>query len=111
MRRVVEVAPRRAGIGASRLVPRIDTHGAHLRHVDDQAAVVRPESGPAVPAAAHREVEPVLAGEVHGGDDIADLLGPQDRQRPLVEHAVVDGARLVVALVLRGDHPAAHLLT
>ena len=41
-----QVAP---GVGAGRLVPRIDAHGAHLRHVDDQAAVVRPESGPAVP--------------------------------------------------------------
>ena len=110
VRCVVEVSPRGPGIGTSGLVPRIDMHGAHLRHVDDEAAVVRPESGPAVHAATHGKVEPMLPGEVHGSDDVADLLGLQDRQRPLVEHAVVYRARLVVALVLRGDHPTAHLL-
>ena len=97
VRCVVEVAPRRAGIGTSGLVPRIHAHRAHLRHVDDEAAVVRPESGSAVPAAAHGQIEPVLAGEVHGSDDVADLLGLHDRQRPPVEHAVVDRARFVVA--------------
>jgi hypothetical protein len=53
----------------------------------------------------------VLPGEIHGRDDVADLLGLQHRQRPFVEHAVVDRARLVVILVIRGDHPTAHLLT
>ena len=70
-----------------------------------------PNPGPLCTAAAHGEIESVLAGEVHGSDDVADLLGLQDRQRPLVEHAVVDHARLVVAFVLRGDHSTAHLLT
>ena len=55
VRRVVEVAPGRSGIGMSRLAPRIHAHRAHLRHVDDQAPVVRPESGSTVPAAAHRQ--------------------------------------------------------
>ena len=106
MRRVVEVPPRRPGIGAGSLAPRIHTHGPHLRHVDDQAAVVRPESRPAVPAAAHGKIEPVLAREVHRSDDVSDLLGLHDRQRPPVEHAVVNRARLVVALVAR-PHDAA----
>ena len=53
----------------------------------------------------------MLPGEIHGRDDVADLLGLQYRQRPSVEHAVVDRARLVVILVIRGDHPTAHLLT
>jgi hypothetical protein len=53
----------------------------------------------------------MLPGDVHGSDDVADLLGHQYRQRPFVEHAVVDRARLAITLVLRGDHPAAYLLT
>lgn len=52
----------------------------------------------------------MLAGEVHGTDDVADLLGLQDRQQPPVEHAVVDHARLVVAFVPGGEHSTAHLL-
>src|SRR5215471_4737148 len=53
----------------------------------------------------------MLPGEVHPRDYVADLLGFQHRPRPLVEHAIVDGARVIVTAVLRGDHPAAHLLT
>jgi hypothetical protein len=52
----------------------------------------------------------VLAGEPDSSDDVADLLGHQDRERTLVEHAVMDGARLVVTLVRRSDHTTAQLL-
>jgi DNA-binding Lrp family transcriptional regulator len=61
--------------------------------------------------AAHREIESLLAGDVHGSNDVSDLLGLYDCKRPLVEHAIVDRARLVVAFILRGDHSAPHLLT
>jgi len=62
-------------------------------------------------AAAHGQIESVLLREVHDGDDIADLLGLQDRQRLPVEHAVVDHARRVVAFVRGGDHSTAHQVT
>ena len=86
-------------------------HRAHLRHVDDHASVVCPEPGPAVPAAAHREIECVLTGEVHSSYDVGDLLGLHDRQRMPVEHPVVHRPGLVVAFVRGGDHLRAHLIT
>jgi hypothetical protein len=64
-----------------------------------------------VHTAAHRQIKSVLAGEVHRSDDVADLLGLQDRERTPVEHAVVDRALLVVAFVRFAEHPSAHLIT
>ena len=110
MRGVVEVTPGRPGIRASRVRPGIHTHSPHLSHIDHQAAVIRAEPRPAVTAASHRQIEPVLARELHGSHDVADLLCPQHRQRALVEHAVMHGTRLVVALVLSHNHAAANLI-
>jgi hypothetical protein len=83
----------------------------HRRHIDDQAAIVGAETGCAVPPVTNGEVEPVIAGEVHGGDDVSHLLGAEHRQRALVKHAVVNDARLIVALVAGGEQLAPYALT
>ena len=70
-----------------------------------------PNPGPLCPAAAHGQIESVLAGEVHGRDDVGDLLGLQDCERTPVEHAVVHHPRLVVALVRSRDHLPANRVT
>ena len=61
-------------------------------------------------AASHRQIEPVLAGELHGRHHIADLFCPQHRQWALIEHAVMHGPRLVVARVLSRNQAAANLI-
>ena len=65
-----------------------------------------PKPGALCSPVANGKVQPVIAGEVHGGDDVSHLLGAEHRQRALVKHAVVNGARLVVALVAGGEQPA-----
>ena len=52
--------------------------------------------------------EAVVAGEVDGGDDVGDVGALGDEGRVLVDHRVVDRARLVVAGVARLDERAAH---
>jgi hypothetical protein len=52
---------------------------------------------------ANGKAEPVIAGEVHAGDDVSHLPGAQHRQRVLVKHAIVNRARLVVSLVASGN--------
>jgi hypothetical protein len=64
-----------------------------------------------VPPVADGKVEPLIAGEVHGGDNVGHLLGAEHRQRVLVKHAVVNGARLIVALVAGGEQLAPYALT
>jgi hypothetical protein len=60
--------------------------------------------------AADGEGEPVIAGEVHAGDDVGYLLGAEYRQRALVKHAIVNRARLVVSLVASRHDVASHAL-
>jgi hypothetical protein len=59
-----------------------------------------------VAPAAHRQKNPVLASEVHRGDDIGDPSAAGDERRFLVDHAVPDLAGLVVALVAGSDQLA-----
>ena len=110
MGRVIEVAPGRAAARPRRACRGIDVHVAHQGQVDDQAVVVAAEPGRAVAATADRELQPVLAREVHRSHHIRDLLSPDHRPRPPVEHAVVHPAGLVVTLVISGDDRAPHLI-
>ena len=49
---------------------RIDPHALHWREVDDEPVVAAAESGTVVAAAADGEQQTLLAGELHGGDDV-----------------------------------------
>ena len=80
------------------------------RQVDDDAVVAGAEAGHAVAAAAHGEVEAVLAGEVDRRHDVAGVCRSTMTAGPPVDHRVVDRARLVVAVVAGRDHLAAHAL-
>ena len=70
LRLAVDVAPGRAALHAHRLRRRVDVDAAHLRQVDDEAAVVDRVAGDVVAAALDRERELVLAGEVDRVDDV-----------------------------------------
>ena len=110
VRRVVEHAPRRAALGARRLRLGIDVNVRHAGQVDDDRVVGGAEAGDAVAAAAHGQVELVLAREVHGRDHVVGGRAAHDDARPPVDHRVEDLARLVVACVARRDHLAADAL-
>src|SRR5579859_7038666 len=102
---VVEVSPGGPGANPRGLVLWVDPNGAHERHVDDQATVVGTEPGSAVAPISDRQVQVILPGEVDARDDVAHLLGVQHRQWPPVEHAVVNGAGLIVPFVVLRDDP------
>ena len=94
--RVVDVSQGASGVGADGVVLRVDRGAAQQRQVDDQGAVGYPEPSCAVAATSDGDLGAVLAAEPHAGDDIGDVAAARDRSRVLVDHAVVDGARLVV---------------
>jgi hypothetical protein len=90
------------------VVLRVDRGAAHLRQVDDQGVVRHPEAARAVAAAPDGDLHAVLAGEPDAGDDIGGVATAHDGGRVLVDHAVVDGAGLVVPGIRRHDQAAAH---
>jgi hypothetical protein len=98
---VVDIRPQRPAVDPHGVRRRVHRRGAHRAQVDDQRVVGDGQPGGLVAAAAHREPEGVFTGEVHGRDDVRGVGDPGDGGRAAVDHAVVDGACLVVGGVLR----------
>ena len=84
-----------------------DRGAAQQRQVDDQGVVPHPQASRVVAAAPDRDLDTVLAGEPHAADDVGGVVAARDGRRVLVDHGVVDGARLVVAGVRRQDQVSA----
>ena len=106
--RVVDISPGAAGVNADGVILRADRGASQPGEVDDQGVVGHPQAGRVMPAAPHGDLRSVLAGEPHAGDDVGGVAAADDGGRVLVDHAVVDGARLVVSGVSRLDQFAAH---
>jgi hypothetical protein len=93
---VVEVAPQAAGLRDDPTGCRIDPDPGHRGQVQDEPAVGGGEAGDAVSATAHREREPLAAGELDPADHVGHAGGADDRDRPGVVGAVPDRPGLVV---------------
>ena len=107
VRGVVDVSGRAARLGAHAAAGRIDVHALQHRQIDDEPVVAAAEAGAVVAAAADRQQQSFLSSEVDGGDDVGDVRTSRDQARPLVDHAVVHGARGVVVRVRRPDQAPA----
>ena len=105
--RGVEVSPGGAAAGARDAPLGVDLHLVHLGQVDHQTVVDHGETGGVVPAAADRDLEAVLAGEVHRRHDVCRRPGTSDRRRAAVDHPVPDAPGLFVARVIREEQVAA----
>ena len=104
---VIDVAGGAAGPTRTVRLRRIDAHALHRRQVDDQSVVDAAEPGSVVAAAANGDGKLVVAAEIHRRDHVGDVGAARDQQRPLVDHAVVELARLVVVGVIAPDQRAA----
>ena len=93
-RRVVDITPGASGVSADGVVPGADRGAAQQRQVDDQRAVGYPQPSRVVAAAPDGDLGAVVAGEPHAGDDVGGVPAAGNRGRMLVDHGVVDGARL-----------------
>jgi hypothetical protein len=104
MRRVVDVAELCAATRTHRARRRINLYPALRRQVDHQAAVHRPHPGAAVAGAARCDLEPELSRLAHCAHHVRRVDATGDRRRSLVDHRVVDLARVVVPRIVRADH-------
>src|SRR5262249_45601667 len=68
------------------------------------------EPGAVVSAAADGDEHLLLTPEVYGSDDVGDVGAARDETRPLVDHAVVESAYLVVVGVVRPDEASSESL-
>ena len=93
-----------------RALGRIDPDPLHHRQIDDQAVVDAAEARPVVAAAADGDEQLVVAAEIHRGHHVGDVRAARDEQRPLVDHAVVKLARLIIVRVVAPDDGATEAL-
>ena len=100
----VAVAPSRASLSSHRLRRGIDVDAAHLRQIDDEAAVVHRVARDVVGATLDREQQLVLTREVDGVDDVCRPSWLHDQGRFSVEEPVPDRAGVVVAGIAGAKH-------
>ena len=101
--RAVDLAPGAAAADADGLGRRVHQDVAQAREVDDDAVVDDPEAAAVVAAAAHGERRVVGAREGDGARDVLGARAADDQRGTPVDHAVVHGAGLVVAWIVRAD--------
>jgi hypothetical protein len=99
--RLGDRAPRRSPAHAHEVAVHLDRH--EQSEVDHHAAVVCAVPDAAVPAATHRQREPVVAREAHRTRHTVGARRLHDDRRR--SGARVDGARPFVALVAGHQHP------
>ena len=101
LRRSVELSEQDACLRPHSPIVWIDVDVLHRRHIDHDAAITRRESGDAVAAGSHRDGQTAISREVDRGDDVFGVAALCDESRaPMIEHAVVDLAGVVVAGVV-----------
>ncbi len=101
--RGVDLAPRAAAADAHGLRVRVDGDLLQQSEIADDAVVDRSEAWPVVSAAANGDGQAVRSGE---GDHLRDAVRigrTGDQRRTFVDHPVVDGALLVVPLLVREE--------
>src|SRR5919107_210735 len=97
----VELAPQRACVGTRPTRLGIHPHALEAGEIYQYPIVDHAASGDAVPAAADGQRQAILAREVYGIDHVGRAGRAHDERWPLIDHAVVDLASFVVAIVLR----------
>src|SRR4029434_4731992 len=93
---VVHIALRTARAHPHRAVCWVHIHALHHRQVDNQPIVATPQSRSIVAAAAYGDEQLIFAAEVYCRDDIGRIRAPGDHEWPLVDHSVVELARVLV---------------
>jgi hypothetical protein len=107
----VDVAEEASGLYARGPRLGVDEHAAESGHVERQAPVGQRGAAEVVAAAADREREPLVASELHRGHDVRGAGRLYHEGRRLLDQAVPEERRLLVAVVTGGKQLAAQALT
>ena len=110
MRGVIHIALRTTSAHPHRAGCWVHTHAFHHRQIDDQPVVATPQSRSIVAAAAYGNEELIVAAEVHCRDHVGHVRAARDHERSLVDHSVVELARVLVVGVVAPDQRTAKTL-
>src|SRR5262245_55153529 len=107
---VIDIARRAARVDPNGFARRIHAHALRHRKINHPPVVAAAEPGAIVATAADREEETLIAAEVHRRDDIGDVHAARNKEWPLVDHAIVQFAGLLVPRVVSEDQLTAQAL-
>jgi hypothetical protein len=106
LRGLVERAEERTALNPGAALLGIDADAAHRREVDHEPVLRNGEPQDGMPAAAHADLEIVVAGKPDRGCDVVAARAADDRPRAPVDHGVPDSARFVTSDAARHQQPA-----
>jgi hypothetical protein len=107
---MIDVAGRAASINPNGSACRIYAHAFHIREVDHQAVIATAKAWAIVAASTDGDKQAVVAAEVHRGDDVGNVHAARNQARPLVNHAVVKSADIIVVSITWTDESSAKAL-
>src|SRR5215475_12238941 len=96
---MVELDPLDPRLRPSRARGRIHANSLHGREVDNDASVADGVTREAVPSPAHSHLQFIIAGEVHGSNDIGSPGAASDQGWLAVKHPIPNFPRLIVAML------------
>src|SRR5215472_18246344 len=96
---MIHLAPGATTFHAGRACSWIDANPFHLSEVDHQTIVAGTQSGTVMPATPDCQRQLVLTSKVDCSDHVGDIFALGNQRGVFVDHAVVDGSRLLVASI------------
>jgi hypothetical protein len=93
-----KLAQYEASLSPGRLLLWIDANAFHAREIDDHAAIADGTATDAVPTAAHRHEQVVIASDLDGMDHIDHVGTEQDSALAQSDLPLLDGAPCFVAV-------------
>ena len=110
MSRVIDISRRAARFNTDGLRGRIHSNALHHRQIDHEPVVTAAQARSVVAATTNGHQHVLVPREVNSGDDVGCVDAACDQARPLVDHAVVQGAHSVVVGIGRLNQSSAKIL-
>jgi hypothetical protein len=104
---MIDIAPCRATLNPNRSCNGIDAHTLQVRKIDHQAIIADAKPTTIVPAATHRQQKILFASKIDRPNHIGHIGTAHNQRRMLIDHRIIDGPRLIIALIIGLDQLAA----
>jgi hypothetical protein len=111
MRSVIDITLCATGFRSNRTRNGIDADPSEPTEIYHQTVIATSQARTVVSAAANRNEQMVISAKVHGSNDVRYIGAARDEPRTLVDHGVVQHARLFVSRIRCRDEIATKALS